>query len=206
MKIRTTNLLIALLLLPATLCFASGKDERRQHGSHVHGIGYLNLAVDGNDVYIELENPSANIIGFEHKPSSDEERHAVHEAVKRLEDGQNLFMFSKQANCSLISVTVSSPVLPQDHVEEHQHAEAHEEKHDDHGHDNEGDHEDHKDEAHSEFVAEYQFSCNYPEKIKFFETKLFSVFPGIEELKAQVLSKTGQTGAELTHKNYRIQL
>ena len=99
---RRIILLSSLLLLSATLCFASGDDEHRQHGSHVHGIGHMNLAVDGNDVYIELENPSANIVGFEHMPSSDNDRHAVHEAAEKLEDGKSLFIFSKYGYMQLV--------------------------------------------------------------------------------------------------------
>lgn len=196
--------LSSLLLLSATLCFASGDDEHRQHGSHVHGIGHMNLAVDGNDVYIELENPSANIVGFEHMPSSDNDRHAVHEAAEKLEDGKSLFIFTKQADCSLTSATVSSPLLSEDHENEHHNSEAHEEKHENDEHGSGEDHADHEEQAHSEFVAEYKFSCKHPEKLKSVETKLFSVFPGIEELETQVLTNTRQTGAELTAKSYRI--
>lgn len=205
MLLQRTLLHTALLLLSATLCFASGKDEHRQHDSHVHGVGQLNLAVDGNDVYIELKNPSANIVGFEHMPASEEDRHAVHEAAEKLEDGESLFTFSNQASCSLTSATVSSSLLTQDHEDGHHAAAAHEGKHEDHGYVNTGDHADHhKDEVHSEFAAEYTFSCKRPEKLTSFETRIFSVFPGIEELKAQVITNTGQTGAELTMKSYRI--
>ena len=192
---RKILLLSALILISAATCFASGDDEHRQHGSHVHGFGHMNLAVDGNDVYIEVENPSANIVGFEHVPSSDEDRHAVHEAAEKLEDGDSLFVFTKQANCSMTSVTVSSPLLSEDHGDEHHSSEAHEEKH-----------EDHDEEVHSEFTAEYKFSCTHPERLKSVETRLFSEFPGIEELETQVLTSTRQTGAELTAKNYRIEL
>ena len=216
-------ILVALFMLLAPLCFAAGHAEHRQHDAHVHGIGHMNLAVDGNDVYIELENPSANIVGFEHMPSSEEEQHAVHEAAEKLEDGESLFLFSMQAQCSLVSAKVSSPLLSEDHEDEHHDKEAHEEKDDDHGHakhgsephdekdedhahDSDKGHADHDEQMHSEFGAEYQFSCEHPDKLKSLETKLFTAFPGIEELETQVMTNSGQTGAELTKKNYRIEL
>lgn len=184
--------LSALLLLVAPLCFASGEEEHRQHGSHVHGLGQMNLAIDGTEVYIELENPSANIVGFEHMPSSAEDRHAVQEAVEKLEDGESLFLFTSQADCSLTSAAVSSSLLLHDHEDDHR--------------DGTQEHADHGEEVHSEFTAEYRFSCTRPEKLKSVETTLFSVFPGIEKIGAQVLTSTRQTGAELTAKNYRIEL
>lgn len=206
MILRKIISLSALLLLSVPLCFASGEEKHRQHGSHVHGLGQMNLAVDGTEVYIELENPSANIVGFEHLPSSAEDRHAVQQAAERLEDGESLFKFTSQADCSLTSAAVSSSLLGQDHEDGHHDSEQHPETHDDHDQDGEQEHADHGEEVHSEFTAEYRFSCTRPEKLKSVETTLFTVFPGIEEIEAQVLTSTRQTGAELTAKNYRIEL
>ncbi len=198
--------LSVLLLLVAPHCFASGEEEHRQHGSHVHGLGQMNLAVDGTEVYIELENPSANIVGFEHMPSSAEDHKAVLEAAEKLEDGERLFIFTSQADCSLASAAVSSSLLLQDHDDGHRDSEQRQETHEDQGQDGTQEHADHDDAVHSEFTAEYRFSCTRPEKLKSVETTLFSVFPGIEEIEAQVLTSTRQTGAELTAKNYRIEL
>lgn len=198
--------LAAVLLLSAASCLASGHGEHRQHTSHVHGIGHLNVAMEGTIVYIELASPAANIVGFEHQPSSDAERRTVLKATETLEDGDSLFVFSTQAKCTLASAKISSPLLASDHEDGHHHSDAHEEKHSDGEHDGTKDHEAHSEGTHSEFSAEYQFSCAHPEKLKSLETQLFSAFPELEKLQTQILTTTGQTGAALTAKNHRLEL
>ena len=61
--------------------------EHRQHDSHVHGIASMNLALEGDEVHIELDSPAANIVGFEHAPSSKADHAAVDKAVAMLNDG-----------------------------------------------------------------------------------------------------------------------
>ena len=206
MRVLRVLSLASVLLFLAASCLAADRDEHRQHASHVHGIGHLNVAVDGKVVYIELASPAANIVGFEHLPSSETERHTVLKATETLEDGNSLFVFSAQAQCALTSAMISSPLLDPEHEDGHHHSEAHEETHKDGGHHSEGDHEAHGENNHSEFSAEYQFSCAHPEKLKSLETKLFSAFPELEKLEAQILTTTGQTGAALTAKNNRLKL
>ena len=224
MLLRRTLPLASILMLSSTLCFASGDDEHRQHGAHVHGIAQMNLAVEGKNVLLELASPSMNIVGFEHMPSTDEQRHAVHEAAEKLEDGGSLFEFSKEAGCTMVAAEIESPLLGDEHHEghddgdshgkEHGHEDAHDEKHDkddDHkdSHDKDHDHEaaeGHGDEEHSEFEARYQFTCSSPKKLKSLTVNLFNAFPGFEEIETQILTGSGQTGAELTAGNNRVDL
>lgn len=223
MSLRRTVSLASILFLSSTFCFASGDDEHRQHGAHVHGIAQMNLAVEGKNVLLELASPAMNIVGFEYMPSTDEQRHAVHEAAEKLEDGSSLFEFSKAAGCTLISAEIESPLLGHDHIDEHADEDAHGEKHDndeDHhdahtkGHDEEAhdknhDHaaaEGHGDAEHSEFAARYQFTCNNPKKLKSLTVNLFTAFPGFEEIETQILTESGQTGAELNAGNNRVDL
>jgi hypothetical protein len=62
--------------------------EHRQHGAHVHGLAILNLALDGQQIRIELHSPAANIVGFEHAPASAVHHAALDQAVARLQDGE----------------------------------------------------------------------------------------------------------------------
>ena len=233
MFLRRTIPLASLLMLSSTLCFASGHDGHRQHGAHVHGIAQMNMAVDGNNLLLELASPSMNIVGFEHMPSTDEQHHAVHEAAEKLEDGTSLFEFSKDAGCTMVAAEIESPLLEDEHHDEHgdedshdkehKHEDAHGEKHDkddDHhdahgkehdedSHDKDHDHADadgHGGEEHSEFAARYQFTCSNPEKLKSLTVNLFTAFPGFEEIETQILTGSGQTGAELTAGNNRVDL
>ena len=47
--------------------------ETRHHDAHVHGIGKLNVAFDGNNLIIELTSPAVNIVGFEHQAQNQKE-------------------------------------------------------------------------------------------------------------------------------------
>jgi Protein of unknown function (DUF2796) len=64
--------------------------------------------------------------------------------------------------------------------------------------DEHGEEDEHAGEAHSEFQASYRFVCTTPDALKQLEVHLFELFPGTEEIEAQVISGAGQTGAELT--------
>jgi len=52
--------------------------------------------------------------------------------------------------------------------------------------------------------AEYHFVCKKPEKLLSIDVMLFSVFPGIEQIKVQLLTDTKQTALELTAKKKKI--
>ena len=56
-------------------------EEKRHHEAHEHGVANLNVAVEGNNIYIEFSSPAANIVGFEHHPRTHEQKDAVRDAV-----------------------------------------------------------------------------------------------------------------------------
>ena len=41
--------------------------SERSLGAHQHGHGRVNLVLDGQDLWLELEAPGADIVGFEHQ-------------------------------------------------------------------------------------------------------------------------------------------
>ena len=206
MLLSRTLPLTSLLVLSSALCFASGDDEHRQHGAHVHGLAQMNLAVEGQNVLLELASPAMNIVGFEHMPSTDEQRHAVHEAAEMLEDGTSLFEFSKEAGCTLVAAEIESSLLADEHDDEHADEDSHGKGHDEESHDKDHDHSAAGEEEHSEFEARYQFTCSSPQKLKSLTVNLFTAFPGFEEIETQILTDSGQSGAELTDGNNRVDL
>ena len=64
-----TLFLTPFLLLPAFVATSLLANER----AHEHGVGTLSIAVEGNDVEIEMVVPGADVVGFEHPPSSDDD-------------------------------------------------------------------------------------------------------------------------------------
>jgi hypothetical protein len=71
----------------AVLAFAASAEEQRQLGAHEHGHGHLNIAIEAKSVAFELEVPGMDIVGFEHEPSTPEQRAAVAQAKATLAGG-----------------------------------------------------------------------------------------------------------------------
>ncbi len=61
----------------STVFSASAQEEHRQLGAHVHGHGHLNIAIEGKTVSMELEVPGADVVGFEHEPSTPDQKAAL---------------------------------------------------------------------------------------------------------------------------------
>jgi len=154
--------------------------EIRQHGAHVHGIAALNLAIEGREVHIELDSPAANIVGFEHAPSSEADHAALDKAVALLEDGNRLFRFNNEAGCRLENADVASELL---HGADEGHAE------ENHEHEHEG---------HSDMEATYHFECDRPGELTQLSVELFEAFAGTHKLEVQYVINSKQGAAELT--------
>ena len=83
-------------------------EEYRHHKAHAHGVAHLNVAVEGNDLYIELFSPAANIVGFEHHPRTEKQKAAVNKAIEKLQAGEALFVFSPGAEGKLTKSKVDT--------------------------------------------------------------------------------------------------
>ncbi len=175
--------LVALLQIP----LSSG--QAQTHGAHAHGAGALNLAMDGNIIEIGIELPGSDTVGFEHKPSTDEQKRAVTNAVKALQDGGALFQFSPDAQCTFITVEIESDLIDEtEHAEESVHSE------------HSGEHEEH----HADFDVHYQFQCAHPENATYVDIALFKSFPSLIEIEANTLTDNGQGAKELTPEDSRL--
>lgn len=62
----------------------------------------------------------------------------------------------------------------------------------------------HQDGKHNEFEAKYKFTCTNVAGLKSMETKLFALFPSIEEIDVDYVSASGQGSVELEAKAPRI--
>ena len=201
----------ALVCAAAVIAFGADRTmaSERQHGAHVHGVGQLNVAVEGDEVALELISPGADIVGFEHAPASDEDRSAVAEAAAALGRGAALFVFPSAAACHLEEAEVESSLLKSqhddhDHDDHEKHGHGEDDGHDhgdheEHGHDDHDDHDhdeheghDHgeadDDEPHAEFHAHYHFHCDNPARLSHIDVKLFERFPSMRELEVQAIS------------------
>lgn len=176
-----------LLLLPLLVGSVATAQTERELDVHNHGEAYLDIAIDGGQVAISMASPAANLVGFEHKPESDEQLTQIDNAKKSLEDYSNVFRLSEAAKCEALESDVHWTL---DDAREHEeHAE-----HEEHG------------ETHSEFEAEYLLSCSNMESLKSIEVLLFERFPAIEKIRLQTLFTNSQSADMLTPENSKIEV
>ena len=154
----------------------------REAGAHVHGSAELNVAVEGNEVFIELHSPGMNLVGFEHQPSTEAERQALADALATLESGATVFRFSDAASCTLTSASVASQ-LESDGDDEHKEHQS----------------------AHSEVHGEWTYVCSAPEALSGIEVLVFERFPATEDIDVQLITATQQRSVELTADDNRIE-
>ena len=113
---------------------AAAEQQRSGHGAHVHGEATLMLASEGKTLDIQLESPAFNLVGFEHKASTKQEKQAAQKTKTLLSSPDNLFSF-EGARCKQEQVSIDmTSVLDEDskHQSKSKHHEGH--AHDDHGH------------------------------------------------------------------------
>ena len=168
---------------------AIAAEEHRELGPHEHGVGRLNIAIEGKRVSMELEVPGSDIVGFEHEASTAEQKAAVKKAKATLESALNVFKLSAEAKCKLAKADVK--VQAED---EHEH-EAADAKHE--GEEEEGHH-------HSEFHAEYAIDCAAPEKLTGIDFKYFELFAGARKLDINLVSDKGQNHYEVSREQPQL--
>jgi hypothetical protein len=180
----------ALVVLPTLAPAEEGHHDQshRGHGAHVHGLGRLDLAQEGAEVYLSLVTPAANLLGFEHRPRGDAERAALEETVAALRDGPALFRFTEAAGCTLAEALVESSLLGPEGLG------GGEASGEDHGQDQDGG-------DHADMEVEYRFHCARPAELKEVRVTLFDRFPALQRLDVQLATDHGQGAAELTPTN-----
>lgn len=174
---------------------ASSSHEHEQetvqggHGAHVHGIAQLQIVLEGTQLDIALFSPAANLVGFEHRPETDEQKAMVALTHQRLSEGKSLFQ-TEPANCQLAEQEVDSSSMREPH---HDHGDnAHHDDHDQHN------------SSHREISAHYRFTCAEPNALRAISTTLLAQFPGIHSLQVQWIIEDRQGAATLDNDRHRV--
>ena len=179
------------LILSAMISVAAA-EETRQVDKHEHGVGELNIAIEGSSINLEFMIPGADIVGFEYKAKSDEDISLVNTALTKFDDFSNIFTIPNAANCNLVEAEIAIN-QGDDHDDEHEEHDEHDE-HDEH---EEHEHEEHGEETHNEFVAHYSFTCGNVKEIDRINFTYFTTFPNSGELEIQFVSEMGSTSFEV---------
>lgn len=191
------NTLSVIALLAAFPAFA---ETTREMDAHEHGVGVLNIAIDGTTVAMEFEAPGADIVGFEYEAKSDADLAAIDAAVGTLAAPLDLFVMSDAAGCSvdMAEAALEGEAHHDDHEGEDHDDHGHED-HDDHAEEDHDDHDDHaEDSGHTEFHAEYRLTCANPDALKDISFAYFDAFPNAQEVDVQIITNTGAQAFEVT--------
>lgn len=209
MSSRNRSRHVALLaLLAGTPAFA-GDDAHREHGAHVHGVGWLDVALDGATLEVSFKGTGADVAGLEGEPADAADVGKVAVARRALGDATKLFAFEPAGACSLDGAAdvrppasaLAAPGADHEHDHEHDHDHDHDHEHaDGDAHDHEAD----AGHAHGDWEASWRFRCTgAPQAVRF---EGFAAFASLEQVRVQVLGPAGQTAVELTPSARRIPL
>ncbi|KKO47196.1 hypothetical protein WG68_00655 [Arsukibacterium ikkense] len=75
-------------------------DDFSSPGAHVHGQATLTIVLEGNEAMLALQSAAYNIVGFEHTPTTAEQRQEIAVALDVLRQGK-WFAINSQAGCDL---------------------------------------------------------------------------------------------------------
>jgi len=148
-------------------------------GAHEHGSATLNIAVDGDSLFLEFDSPAVNIVGFEHAAKTSQQTTAIKQSIEKLQNFDEVLQLSDNAHCRLISV--SADLVSERGV-------------------------DSTTDGHTEFHAEYHLDCKNIDQLDYIDVKLLLLFPAIENLDVQAILSDRQTAAELNAKNHQLSL
>lgn len=197
---------------------AAHAEERRELGAHEHGHASLALAIEGDQIAVEIEAPGMDIVGFEHPASSDADKAAIDEGKSKLTDILTVLGVPEAAGCSVTSHNVALLGEDDHHDEDEHHAdEEHHEgeehtEHDEHeseeAHDEHAAHDDeHGDEAsHTEFHATYALTCSDLPNGSTWDIAYFQIFENGEELEVSIVGDNGQASVELNREATQLDL
>jgi hypothetical protein len=175
--------LAAGLLAAPVLAQQQPSEETRQLGAHVHGAGKLGIALERRTLEIELEAPGHDIVGFEHTARTAEQKQAVTQARATLSKPLSLIKLPDAAACKVTATKVRL-VSGHDHGHSHSHGKGTKGK---------------EAEQHSEFRAEYTFSCAKPDALTTIDLgEYFKAFQRAEALDVTLVGVKGAAKQKAT--------
>ena len=145
--------------------------------AHQHGAAEFKVTLEKRELTAIVEGPAEIILGFEHAPRTDAQKRAVQRARQQLNEQQALFALSAAARCEPQTRHITIDLPSPGAVE-----------------------------THSEFTAEYRWRCAAPAELRYIDTGFLKTFPRARELRAQVVTATGQKTARLKSGATRLTL
>ena len=154
------------VLLHGTYALAGDK-----HAAHSHGVGNLELVVQGSSVKASFEIPMESLLGFEHLSRTPEQKKAMADLQTATAQASYFITLPAAAGCQTKSLQVDSNMFKG------------------------------KKSEHSDLDAELEFSCSQPSALTQIEIPLFKKHPRLSSLKVDMVSPKGQASVTLKAKD-----
>jgi hypothetical protein len=190
--IKTAGWRLAAVILGCSTMPLGAQPARLSLGPHEHGVGQLNVVLDGAVLSLELLLPAGDVAGFEHLPVTVKERMTVRRVAAELGKAERQFSLPAAAGCVVVTAEVDG---------EQMEAIGHKHEHD-HGHaaTAQGVH------AHAEYHASYRYTCREPQALHQLEVKVFATYPKLQRLRYQAVLPGGAGAGALTPAATRLTL
>ena len=96
---RLLNFLILVLCCQVSLAKSEGNPN-----AHKHGLAHMNILYEAGQLFVELETPAANMLGFEYMPQNTKEWQQLYKLEHRLNRAENIIILTP--SCELKNVDV----------------------------------------------------------------------------------------------------
>jgi hypothetical protein len=154
--------------------------------AHVHGVATLNWILEGPELHIALQSPMMDLLGFEHRPESDDEKQLFAEMIAKLKNMTKVIDLIG-GECELVTANIVNPSQEEMAHEGEKSTLSHEA-------------------SHSEVTAEYAFLCQEPSQLEAMDINLFNTFSGFKVINAQWIADGKQGGIRLNHHQQLIKV
>ena len=192
-----------LYILPLLTLLTTLPVQASTQTAHVHGQAEGVMTISNTEVRLNLSLPADSVVGFEHTPTTTQEKASVTKAISSLQKetlfsiyGRKRFLKKRKEllhQIHLNEVTHTSKYSGADEelathpTKKHVNHEEHE------------DHESHEDhEEHSEFHVSLILKMPSKQPISLIKTQLFNRLPGLEILRLQFIQGDQQLHLEFT--------
>lgn len=157
--------------------------------AHLHGEGRVNVAIDGDRLFMALESAGADIVGFEHMAHSAAEKQAVANAIAQLGEPMQMLRLTPAAGCETVRASAAIDTGEHGHDDQH-HDDEHHESHDDKKPSGSA-------ESHSAFTADYEIHCADIDALVTVEFAYFQHFANAQSLDIVLIDDGGQRRVEV---------
>lgn len=183
------------ILAAAAIMAAGSVSASDNPGAHQHGHSELQLAIEGNQIDLIFTSPAYNLLGFEHRARTEEQRALATETTNWF--GQTPLVDTADADCSVMNAVVHHQAGGEDHDHDHGHKHEHEHEHE---------HEHNDEPSHSDFEVSQTLTCTDLDASEALSTPLTERFSGIEHLNVEWVWSGGQGSGRLGHgeTNFRL--